>query len=133
MPTALLPYFVRYRWPGNVREPKNIVETHGRDGARTDITIGDLPPFLRQEKADVEALEIDLPRKDISQEAIEKELILRALQYMRLESNARPVIWTSAARHSFTESRNPEFRIIADTWSRALKRLLALTFFPSEL
>lgn len=52
-----------------------IVEPRGND-----ITIEDLPPFLRQEKAAIEALEIGLPRQGISLDAIEKELILKALQ-----------------------------------------------------
>jgi DNA-binding NtrC family response regulator len=80
MSAALLPYFVRYRWPGNVRELENVVERITVLARGTDIAIEDLPPFLRQEKAGVEALEIDLPRQGISLEAIEKELILRALQ-----------------------------------------------------
>jgi len=45
----------------------------------TDITIEDLPQFLRQEKAGIDALEIDLLPQGISLDAIEKELILRAL------------------------------------------------------
>jgi DNA-binding NtrC family response regulator len=80
MSATLLPYFVRYRWPGNVRELENVVERITVLARGNDITIEDLPPFLRQEKTDVEALEIDLPRQGISLEAIEKELILRALQ-----------------------------------------------------
>jgi DNA-binding NtrC family response regulator len=38
-----------------------------------------LPQFLRQEKAGIDALEIDLPPQGISLDAIEKELIQRAL------------------------------------------------------
>jgi two-component system NtrC family response regulator len=79
MSASLLPYFVRYRWPGNVRELENILERIVVLARGGDITIEDLPQFLRQEKAGVDALEIDLPPQGISLEAIEKELILRAL------------------------------------------------------
>ena len=76
---ALLPYFVRYRWPGNVRELENVVERIVVLTRGTDISIEDLPQFLRQEKANIDALEINLPPQGISLDAIEKELILRAL------------------------------------------------------
>ena len=79
MSPSLLPYFVQYRWPGNVREMENILERIVVLARGKDITIEDLPQFLRQEKAGVAALEIDLPPQGISLEAIEKELILRAL------------------------------------------------------
>jgi DNA-binding NtrC family response regulator len=79
IPPALLPYFVRYRWPGNVRELENIVERIVVLARGGEVTIGDLPQFLRQERAGFDALEIDLPSQGISLEAIEKELILRAL------------------------------------------------------
>lgn len=79
MPPALLPYFARYRWPGNVRELENVVERIVVLARGSDITIEDLPQFLRQEKPGIDALEIDLAPQGISLEAIEKELILRAL------------------------------------------------------
>lgn len=79
MPPALLPYFVRYRWPGNLRELENIVERIVVLARSGEVTIEDLPQFLRQERSGVDALEIDLPSQGISLEAIEKELILRAL------------------------------------------------------
>jgi two-component system NtrC family response regulator len=79
MPPALLPYFVRYRWPGNVRELENIVERIVVLARGSHVTIEDLPQFLTQERAGIDALEIDLPSQGISLEAIEKELILRAL------------------------------------------------------
>jgi len=79
MSPALLSYFVRYRWPGNVRELENVVERIVVLARGSDITIDDLPHFLRHEKGGIDALEIDLPPQGISLEAIEKELILKAL------------------------------------------------------
>ena len=79
MPSALLPYFSRYRWPGNVRELANIVERIVVLARGNEVTIEDLPEFLAQERAGIDALEIDLPSQGISLEAIEKELIVKAL------------------------------------------------------
>ena len=45
-----------------------------------EVTLHDLPDFLREERAGLDALEIDLPPQGISLEAIEKELILKALE-----------------------------------------------------
>jgi two-component system NtrC family response regulator len=80
LPQALLPWFTAYRWPGNVRELENVVErlvvlTPGRE-----IGIGDLPESLRRERPALEELHLELPPQGISLEAVEKELILRALR-----------------------------------------------------
>lgn len=80
LPSSLLPYFSSYRWPGNVRELENVVErlvvlAHG-----TGITLSDLPEFLRREKTPLESIQLELPPEGISFEAIEKELVLRALE-----------------------------------------------------
>jgi len=79
MPESLIPYFVRYRWPGNVREVENILErivvlAHGHE-----VKLQDLPDYLRRDRGSLDALEVDLPREGISLEAVEKELILKAL------------------------------------------------------
>lgn len=44
------------------------------------ITLDDLPDFLRREPAPAEVLQFDLPPQGISLESVEKELILRALK-----------------------------------------------------
>jgi DNA-binding NtrC family response regulator len=80
LPPALLPYFMRYRWPGNVRELENAVERTVVLARGEEITLHDLPEFLHEKRAGVDALEIDLPPQGISLEAIEKELILKALE-----------------------------------------------------
>jgi len=80
MPPAVLPYFRRYWWPGNVRELENVVERIVVLARGNEVTVQDLPEFLRQERAGVDALEIDLDPQGISLEAIEKELILKALE-----------------------------------------------------
>jgi len=80
LPSALMPYFTRYRWPGNVRELQNVVERIAVLAHNNEITLHDLPEFLRREKSSDDALEIDLSPQGVSLEAIEKELISRALE-----------------------------------------------------
>lgn len=73
-------YFTHYRWPGNVRELQNVVERIAVLARGNEVTLHDLPEFLRRETAEEDAMEIDLPAQGVSLEAIEKELILRALE-----------------------------------------------------
>ena len=80
LPPHLLPYFTGYTWPGNVRELENIIERIVVLGRGDEITLNDLPDFLRRERPAVEALHLDLPPEGISLEAVEKELIMRALE-----------------------------------------------------
>lgn len=78
LPEALLPYFCSYRWPGNIRELENIVERLVVLAPRDEIMLEDLPEVLRG-TPQVEDF-IPLPAAGISLEAVEKELILKALQ-----------------------------------------------------
>ncbi len=80
LPISLLPYFSNYRWPGNVRELENIIERLVVLTPGDEITISNLPVFLRREHPSIDTLNIDLPSQGISLEAIEKELILKALE-----------------------------------------------------
>lgn len=80
LPPRLLPYFSGYTWPGNVRELENIIERIVVLARGDEITLNDLPDFLRRERPPVEALHLDLPPHGISLDAVEKELIVRALE-----------------------------------------------------
>jgi two-component system NtrC family response regulator len=77
---AVLPYLCAYRWPGNVRELENLVERLVVLRRGDEITPADLPEELRRERATLEAIQLELPPHGISLEAVEKELILRALK-----------------------------------------------------
>lgn len=83
LPPRLLQYFGGYTWPGNVRELENIIERIVVLARGDEITLNDLPDFLRRERPAVEALHLDLPPHGISLEAVEKELIVRALEKCR--------------------------------------------------
>lgn len=80
LPPCLLPHFTSYRWPGNVRELENVVERLVVLSPGDQITLEDLPDFLRRSRSTVEELRLDLPPQGISLETVEKELILRALE-----------------------------------------------------
>jgi two-component system NtrC family response regulator len=76
----LVSYFCGYRWPGNVRELENVIERLTVLAVGDEIHLNDLPDFLKNEKAGIDALHLELPPYGISLEAVEKELILKALK-----------------------------------------------------
>jgi two-component system NtrC family response regulator len=80
LPTSLLPWFQDYRWPGNIRELENVIERIVVLARGNEITLADLPDFLRRERPAVDMLQLELPAKGISMESVEKELLIRALE-----------------------------------------------------
>ncbi|MDQ2776627.1 MAG: sigma-54 dependent transcriptional regulator [Acidobacteriota bacterium] len=80
LPISLMSYFTNYRWPGNIRELENIVERLVVLTPGDEIALVHLPQFLRREHPSVDTLNIELPSQGISLEAIEKELIVKALE-----------------------------------------------------
>lgn len=80
LPASLLPRFQDYRWPGNVRELENVIERIVVLARGDEISLADLPDFLRRERPAVDMLQLELPAQGVSLESVEKELILRALE-----------------------------------------------------
>jgi two-component system NtrC family response regulator len=80
LPPALVGHFCGYRWPGNVRELENVIERLVVLSVGDEITLDDLPEFLRREKSGNEVLQLELPAQGISLDAVEKELIEKALR-----------------------------------------------------
>jgi len=80
LPPALLSRFQDYRWPGNIRELENVIERIVVLARGAEITVSDLPDFLRRERPAVDMLQLELPTRGISLESVEKELIMRALE-----------------------------------------------------
>jgi two-component system NtrC family response regulator len=80
LPPQLVPYFSCHRWPGNVRELENVIERLVVLSSGDEIRLQDLPEFLRSQKPGHEAIHVELPPQGISLEAVEKELILKALK-----------------------------------------------------
>lgn len=79
VPPSLLPYFSIHRWPGNVRELENVVERLVVLTPGSEVSVEDLPDFLRRERPPLEAIHLELPPEGISLEAVERELVMRAL------------------------------------------------------
>jgi len=80
LPAHLIPYFSGYRWPGNIRELENVIERLTVLAAGDEITVDELPEFLRKEKPAYQGAPFELPPQGISLEGVEKELILKALK-----------------------------------------------------
>lgn len=80
LPPHLVTYFTGYRWPGNVRELENVIERLTVLAVGDEITLADLPEFLRRERHSNEGFQLELPAQGISLEAVEKELIVKALK-----------------------------------------------------
>ncbi len=80
LPPALVPYFQNYRWPGNIRELENVVERIVVLSRGDEISVADLPEYLRREQPISDVLQFEMPMQGISLESVEKELLVRALE-----------------------------------------------------
>lgn len=77
---SIMPHLVAYRWPGNVRELENVLERLLVLSSHKSIGEDDLPEEIRRVQAETSSFWLDLPEEGISLEAVERELILRALE-----------------------------------------------------
>ena len=71
---------IAYRWPGNVRQVENVLERMLVLSASDLIGIEDLPEELASVPSSSASLWPELPEEGISLEAVERELISRALE-----------------------------------------------------
>ncbi len=78
LPPELLPAFSGYRWPGNVRQLENLIERLILLCDGNEITINDLPEQMRNAASD-DLIRIELPPEGLDIEAVEKELLTKAL------------------------------------------------------
>ena len=78
LPPELLSAFTSYRWPGNVRQLENLVERLILLCAGNEITLNDLPEQMRTAVSD-DLIRIELPPEGLDLEAVEKELLRKAL------------------------------------------------------
>ena len=80
LPQNLIPLFSAYDWPGNVRQLQNAIERIVVLSPGKEITESDLPEFLKPDATDA-TLEGDvLVAGGATLDAVEKQLILRALK-----------------------------------------------------
>ncbi len=78
LPPELLPAFTGYRWPGNVRQLENLVERIILLCDGNEITMEDLPEQMRTNVSE-DLIRIELPPEGLDLEAVEKELLAKAL------------------------------------------------------
>lgn len=81
--SAVVQHLTRYRWPGNVRELENVLERMLVLSSSNFVTENDLPEEIRRVPPDGSSFWIELPEEGVSLEAVERELILRALEYAK--------------------------------------------------
>jgi DNA-binding NtrC family response regulator len=80
LPQVLLPYFLNYQWPGNVRQLENIVERIVLLSRGTEVTLDDLPDSLLSTAVLSRRGLFNLPEEGISLERVERELLVEALR-----------------------------------------------------
>jgi len=81
LPAGIIGSFEQYDWPGNVRQLENAIERVVLLARGTQVSREDLPDFLKGDPVPVKRLTVPDGGMDI--EAVEKELILRALKDCR--------------------------------------------------
>ncbi len=101
---SVLPHLVAYRWPGNVRELENLIERLLVLSPSPYIQEEDLPEEIRSVLPNASSFLVDLPDEGISLEAVERELIVRALE--RFKGNQ-----THAAKYLDISRRTLIYRI----------------------
>lgn len=71
-----------YRWPGNIRELRNVIECAVIFNERDRIEVDDLPPHIRYAVggSDTSATTFILPEHGISLEDVERSLVIQALE-----------------------------------------------------
>ena len=101
LPQELLPYFSEYPWPGNVRQLENALERIVLLSDDIKVTLDALPEFLRQTRTPDEVLPMTLPDAGLDVEAVERQLILQALQKFG-GNQTRAAHFLSMSRRAFS-------------------------------
>lgn len=101
LPQDLFSYFSEYPWPGNVRQLENAMERIVLLSDDLKVTFDALPEFLRQIRTPSEVLPMTLPDAGLDVEAVEKQLILQALQKFG-GNQTRAAHFLSMSRRAFS-------------------------------
>ena len=104
LPESLLPGFSNYDWPGNIRELENVIERLVVLAVEDKISADDLPEFLKRGSTLADLIRLDLSPQGISLEAIEKDLIIKALKKFNWNQ-------TQAARYLDISRRTLNYRM----------------------
>jgi DNA-binding NtrC family response regulator len=79
LPPLLIPYFNAYTWPGNVRQLENVIERMVVLSAGDQVTLNDLPEFLRPATRVYSHSKPPGSAEGLSLQTVERDLIIRAL------------------------------------------------------
>jgi DNA-binding NtrC family response regulator len=100
LPSDLLDYFCNYSWPGNVRQLENVIERIVLLARGSEVAARDLPEFLYLAHRPELVLPAVLPETGLNLGAMEKELLIRALE--KFEGNqARAAHFLQLSRRTF--------------------------------
>jgi two-component system NtrC family response regulator len=80
MKSELMPHFLQYAWPGNIRELENAIERMILLSKGSELGIEDLPDFLHPGAIENDAAGAAQSAEGTSLEAVEKQMILKALR-----------------------------------------------------
>lgn len=80
LPASIISCFSRYDWPGNVRQLENAVERMVLLAGGTEISLTDLPDFLRPVAQPASTPFVALPDGAMDLEGLEKQLILQVME-----------------------------------------------------
>ena len=75
--SEVLALFMRYQWPGNIQELKNVIEYTVLMSIRNQIILEDLPTYLKDAES---SLFLDVREKDLTLKELEKIFILKQLE-----------------------------------------------------
>ena len=119
LPPALMPYFVDYSWPGNIRELENVLERVVLLGRSEQVMLQDLPEQLRHLSTSAQLPVHQADSDTSSLEAVERRLIIQALRQFNWNQS-------QAARHLDISRRTLMYRIAKYGIEREI------TDFPSK-
>jgi DNA-binding NtrC family response regulator len=80
LPPFVIPYFSAYSWPGNVRQLENSIERIVVLSGPDQVTLHDLPEFLRPARRPAGRARSVEPSEGMSLKAVERELIVQVLR-----------------------------------------------------
>jgi len=100
LPPDLLPVFAAYRWPGNIRQLENLMERLIVLSDGNEIKLNDLPEPIRATAVTDELIRIELPEQGLDLEAVEKELLTKALQKFS-GNQSRAAAYLNISRKTF--------------------------------
>lgn len=122
LPPNLVSLFSQYQWPGNVRELENAIERLILLAKGPEISVEDLPDCLNSASPPIAAQFVNLPEGELSLEAVEKQLILYALE--KCEGNQ-----TKAAKYLSMTRRALGYRLekygLLEQFSNSKRRKMA--------